>query len=297
MRNLAQCSLANSNRLDRHMARHKEKDDEAGGEGLGVLATRKRLLRDSNGAIVNARRPSYTPEGPASKRRAIADVKKRAPRPAVLDQRKMSRNQRLVIEQPQHALPMSGDASRDISRASSTIIVDPGQQQQQQQHHQSFEYPDPEEDRKAACSSWLEIDNTLPSPPLSSPSLHSNAQSPSHSLTELDALYEDASWPLHSPLNAHQDLLPSPHQQDMRGDEQGFTGFSQAPFQTFMGAMETLPYDDIFKPEAGVWDWQQWNSQVLMSRCREERYEPKYEVGEGREWLQAAADRRFIVGA
>ena len=284
------------------MARHKEKDDEAGGEGLGVLATRKRLWRDSNGAIVNARRPSYTPEGPSAKRRAIADGKKRAPRPAVLDQRKMTmttRNQGLVIEQPQHALSMTGDLSRDISRASSTIIVDAGQQQQlhQQQQQQTFEYPDPEDDRKAANSSWLEIDNTLPSPPLSSPSLPSNAHSPSHSLTELDALYEDASWPLHSPLHAHQDHLPSPHQQDMRGQEQGFTGYSQAPFQTFMGAMETLPYDDIFKPEAGVWDWQQWNSQVLMSRCREERYEPKYEVGEGREWLQGGGDRRFIVGA
>ena len=39
------------------MIRHKEKDDEAGGEGLGHLATRKRLWRDTNGNIVNARRP------------------------------------------------------------------------------------------------------------------------------------------------------------------------------------------------------------------------------------------------
>lgn len=48
--------------LDRHMIRHKEKDDEAGGEGLGHLATRKRLWRDANGNIVNARRP-YCQEG------------------------------------------------------------------------------------------------------------------------------------------------------------------------------------------------------------------------------------------
>jgi hypothetical protein len=40
------------------MARHKEKDDEAGGEGLGVLATRKRLWRDADGNIVNTRRPN-----------------------------------------------------------------------------------------------------------------------------------------------------------------------------------------------------------------------------------------------
>jgi hypothetical protein len=39
------------------MIRHKEKDDEAGGEGLGHLATRKRLWRDADGRIVNGRRP------------------------------------------------------------------------------------------------------------------------------------------------------------------------------------------------------------------------------------------------
>lgn len=44
------------------MNRHKEKDDEAGGEGLGHLATRKRLWRDANGNIINARRP-YRQEG------------------------------------------------------------------------------------------------------------------------------------------------------------------------------------------------------------------------------------------
>jgi hypothetical protein len=41
------------------MARHKEKDDEAGGEGLGKLLTRKRLWRDSNGAIIADRRPEH----------------------------------------------------------------------------------------------------------------------------------------------------------------------------------------------------------------------------------------------
>jgi hypothetical protein len=46
-------------RIDRHMARHKEKDDEAGGEGLGKLLTRKRLWRDSNGVIIADRRPEH----------------------------------------------------------------------------------------------------------------------------------------------------------------------------------------------------------------------------------------------
>ncbi|KAG0651214.1 Nicotinate catabolism cluster-specific transcription factor [Hyphodiscus hymeniophilus] len=45
--------------LDRHMQRHKEKDDEAGGEGMGKLLTRKRLWRDSNGAIIADRRPEH----------------------------------------------------------------------------------------------------------------------------------------------------------------------------------------------------------------------------------------------
>ncbi|KAG9246969.1 hypothetical protein BJ878DRAFT_238362 [Calycina marina] len=267
--------------LDRHIARHKEKDDEAGGEGLGVLATRKRLWRDATGAIVNARRPAYTPEGPVAKRRAITDVKKRDPRPAAT----MTTKNQGVIE-PQQPLPMSRDVSRDPSRSSSTIIED--------QAPQAFEYPDPDEDRKTAHSTWLEIDNTLPSPPLSSSSLPSSAHSP-HSITELDALYEDASWPSHSPLTS-QHGLPSPVHPEFQSHEAHFPAFNQAPFQTFMGAMDQLPYDDIFKPEAGVWDWQQFNSQVLMSSCREERYGPKYETAEGREWVQSQERRGFGVG-
>jgi hypothetical protein len=44
---------------DRHMTRHKEKDEEAGGDGLGKLLTRKRLWRDATGAIVAKRRPEH----------------------------------------------------------------------------------------------------------------------------------------------------------------------------------------------------------------------------------------------
>jgi hypothetical protein len=58
------------------MARHKEKDDEAGGEGLGHLATRKRLWRDGSGNIVNARRP-YQQDGP--KRRQLTSSEERKP--------------------------------------------------------------------------------------------------------------------------------------------------------------------------------------------------------------------------
>ena len=43
------------------MARHKEKDRKAGGEGLGILGRRtsKRTL-DTDGNILNARRPPAT---------------------------------------------------------------------------------------------------------------------------------------------------------------------------------------------------------------------------------------------
>ncbi|KIW96766.1 uncharacterized protein Z519_02157 [Cladophialophora bantiana CBS 173.52] len=39
------------------MARHQRKDEEAGGEGLGVVETRKKLWRDASGNIV-CKRPS-----------------------------------------------------------------------------------------------------------------------------------------------------------------------------------------------------------------------------------------------
>jgi hypothetical protein len=59
------------------MARHKEKDDEAGGEGLGRLQTRKKLWRDSTGAVVTKRRPEHEKRSlspaPPSKRLKIQD--------------------------------------------------------------------------------------------------------------------------------------------------------------------------------------------------------------------------------
>ncbi|OAP58280.1 hypothetical protein AYL99_07370 [Fonsecaea erecta] len=45
--------------LDRHVARHRQKDEEAGGEGLGIVESRKRLWRDANGNIVRER-PSHS---------------------------------------------------------------------------------------------------------------------------------------------------------------------------------------------------------------------------------------------
>lgn len=45
--------------LARHEERHKQKDEEAGGEGLGIVETRKRLWRDMDGNIVS-KRPSFS---------------------------------------------------------------------------------------------------------------------------------------------------------------------------------------------------------------------------------------------
>jgi hypothetical protein len=64
-------SMMTGSFVDRHMLRHKEKDLQAGGEGLGQLATRKRLWRDANGNIVNARRP-YSSQG--TKRRQLSSA-------------------------------------------------------------------------------------------------------------------------------------------------------------------------------------------------------------------------------
>jgi len=241
--------------LDRHMARHKEKDDEAGGEGLGVLATRKRLWRDANGNIVNARRPSYTQEG--AKRRQISRVEKKT-RISPVERKMNTRGQTLLNALPSPTIAMS----RNSSSASSTIVVDT----------QKYEYPDPDEIHKIEDDSWLEM-SALPSPPLSEPSLHSATESPSadlSDLSDLDGLYEEASWSLHDGLPQIQASSPEIEQSEFVTPS---WSSQPQPFQTFMGAMAELPYDDIFKPESGMYDWQHWNSQVL-SRCREEKYDP-----------------------
>jgi hypothetical protein len=49
--------------LERHMARHRQKDEEAGGYGLGVVETRKRMWRDADGNIV-AKRPTLPNNNP-----------------------------------------------------------------------------------------------------------------------------------------------------------------------------------------------------------------------------------------
>jgi hypothetical protein len=251
------------------MARHKEKDDEAGGEGLGILATRKRLWRDADGNIVNARRPSYTQDG--AKRRQITRPERKGSNASTVDNKKLAHGGSVIPAAPS---PMS----RAGSTASSTIIVDTSVSGKSEDE---FE-PQRTED------SWLGL-SALPSPPTSSSSLQSSgSQSPIAELEEeLDTLYEDT-WPL-----THNGLSTIINNSPILGRTSEYPpspSWGPQPFQTFMGAMGELPYDDIFKPETGLYDWQQWNSQVLMSRCREEKVEPQF--GERRATYPESGFRR-----
>lgn len=254
-------------KTDRHMARHKEKDDEAGGEGLGVLATRKRLWRDDSGKIVNSRRPSYTQEG--TKRRQTS-------RP----ERKLSKaSSSSSYDEP--PTPMTRTSSIE-----STIVLQP----YIPSYSRREEGPKPE----LTEPDWLSISTSAPL---------ENSQLEESSPTELssfDALYEDTTW---SSLSNEPTLSTSPHSSTSLSSLSSSTSSpilspttshhhheyptptwtplpqaqqTPAPFQTFMGAMAELPYDDIFKPEASLYDWQAWNSQVLMSKVREEKYDPLF---------------------
>lgn len=231
------------------MARHKEKDDEAGGEGLGILATRKRLWRDAEGNIVNARRPSYTQEG--TKRRQLSRSERKGSRTSETD----SESSHTQSSSPSLSSPPIV-MSRNGSTCSSTIIVDAGVRGFLDNEHTSEELNQ---------GSWLGME-PLPSPPISESSF--SEQSPTAELSELDGLYEDT-WPV-----MHDGIPEIVNDSPVMGRSSQYPespSWAPQPFQTFMGAMAELPYDDIFKPETGLYDWQTYHS---MSRCREEKYDP-----------------------
>ncbi|TVY14002.1 hypothetical protein LARI1_G008088, partial [Lachnellula arida] len=257
--------------LDRHMSRHKEKDDEAGGPGLGILATRKRLWRDTDGKIVNSRRPSYTQEGP--KRRQLSRPERKTSKSSSSSS---DSDRKLSIMTSFSSAPAQVPMSRLPSTDSSTIVVDTGNEDTP--HHKT----EPQD-------TWLEM-SALPSPPISDSDVPS-LPSPDGELSEFDALYEETWAPLshHSHHGAGLPEVVSPSLSAPRQSEYPNPSWSPQPFQTFMGAMSELPYDDIFKPEAGLYDWQAWNSQVLMSRCREEKFDP-YEERK-REWSSGGMGR------
>ncbi|PMD40521.1 hypothetical protein L207DRAFT_340334 [Hyaloscypha variabilis F] len=245
------------------MARHKEKDDEAGGEGLGILATRKRLWRDSDGNIVNARRPSYVQDG--TKRRQLT-------RP---DRKSSS------ASDSSSQIPMS----RTGSTASSTIIVDTGSEVSSPGYASpiSLSKPDPSSQPQ---DSWLTL-AALPSPPVSS-----SEDSPSDDASELDALYEDT-WPL-----THNGLPEIINDSPILGRTSEYPAspsWGPQPFQTFMGAQGL--YEDVFKSEVeggmGGYEWLsggQWSGMQAMSRCREEKFDPLlFESERKRDWSGTGA--------
>ena len=260
------------------MTRHKEKDDEAGGEGLGVLATRKRLWRDNDGNIVNARRPSQSQDG--KKRRSSSRADRKSSQPTTIKQEKMIPGQFFM----ETSLPSQTTMSRSRS-ASSTIVVDIGSESYRKEQELKFE-----EEMREPQDSWLDMNlRSLPSPPVSE--THSEVDSPCDELGCLDALYEKTWSPLtHDGLAQLSTSGSGSETPSLTSSSQSSPYFGTAswgssaigqneahPFQTFMGAMSELPYDDIFKPDAGLYEWQTWNSQVLMSKCREEKYNPSEE--------------------
>ncbi|KAI6246874.1 Nicotinate catabolism cluster-specific transcription factor [Erysiphe necator] len=211
--------------LDRHMARHKEKDDKAGGEGLGFLATRKKLYKNAEGKIVNARRPLCEYE--LVKRRQFCRSKKKETKPKSL-------------------LEYGSLVTSDC------LLGLPNQQKVDE----------------LSKSSWQEI-AALPSPPTSDvdpEAFRSNFRDVVIENTE--NLYYDQ-WSgvsqcqpeIYSPqiiLARHPEYVSSPV-------------WASHQFQTFMGAVGETTSEDLFRIETGLYDWQSWNNQVIMSRCRDER--------------------------
>lgn len=275
--------------IDRHMARHKEKDDEAGGEGLGVLATRKRLWRDETGKIVNARRPSYVQENGSGKRRQI---------------RKASN----ANEEDKIALPRMKTRRAGIA-AGETIVVDTGNMKREDGQSK---YAARNLDLETPQDSWLQM-TALPSP------TNNNTLSPSSSEDadqepELDTLYDDFYPSLSSHSSISTNSQNSPIESSYPAPSWGPT---HSPFQTFMGAVSSSPDDDLSPPLSpshhnpysshqnnysypshpsflksesqmstldfensslgrNLYDWapQSWNG-GNVSRCREEKWDPR----------------------
>ena len=187
----------------------------------------------------------------------------------------------------QTAFPSLFNTSRAAS-VSPTIAVETGAEsyeQRREEMERKFE-----EEMREPQDSWLDMNlQSLPSPPVSE--AHSEEHSSSEEPGELDALYEET-WsslthgglpPLSSSGSGSE--TPSLTSSSQSSPYFGSSSWGSAapaqpeahPFQTFMGAMSEGPYDDIFKPDAGIYEWQAWNSQVLMSKCREEKYNPAEE--------------------
>ena len=313
-----ECNLLFNNRvltvvsicIDRHMARHKEKDDEAGGEGLGVLATRKRLWRDTDGNIVNARRPSYTGEQGSKRRMVTKSSHERKDSKLGEHERKMS----LGGLHTNNGLPPSPVSMTRADSARSTIIVDTNGRQQlppPQMYPMMHEVQPKIEHDDYNRAPWYQSthihshshshsSSSNSGPSLLSPtnsnstysepesSLQSESQSPA---AELDTLYEDA-WPMHNTV-LPQILNHSPPM-SRESEYPASPGWGPQPsFQTFMGAIgEYEEPKQVYggghhhgvlanqQEMNGMYGWQNpWNvgSQIMLSRVREEKFDPMLE--------------------
>ncbi|RKF59641.1 putative krueppel c2h2-type zinc finger protein [Erysiphe neolycopersici] len=210
--------------LDRHMARHKEKDDKAGGEGLGFLATRKKLYRNAEGKIVNARRPPCVYE--LVKGQVCRSQKEEAKPMAMID----------------NGSPVA--SSYELGQLNEHKVEELSQ------------------------NLWQEM-AALPSPPTSEVDSETFKPNPRNTISvNLENSY-DNSW--HASSHSLSGFY-SPYTVLGRQPEcpPGPIWASQR-FQTFMGAMgETTP-EDLFRIDMGLHEWQAWNNQVVMSRCRDDK--------------------------
>lgn len=178
------------------MARHKEKDDEAGGEGLGFLATRKRLWRDSDGNIVNCRRP-YTQEHQIKRRQVGAS-------PEAATRRRSNAGDK--IEKPEPIAPPSPPISTPSTTASRA-----GAYSQNEHGHDEI---------------GGSHDGILDDGPL----LQHEAWNVDPMLSAASTAVDDFDFLCNSGW----------------GSQARSTGF-----ETFMGAGNDLPYDDLFRPDTG----------------------------------------------
>jgi len=179
------------------MNRHAEKDSEAGGEGLGILATRKRLWRNADGNIVNARRPHQREGG---KRRQTAN--------------RATNNTRAHFEQ--HGSESVDNDIRVSSQENSSPNLDNAGQHEQH------------------CA--ILSDTPLVLGPFDDSGLEA--------VDMLDKSQSD--WdPMESLVHLHNGMTD-------QFDFLSNASWGTQPFQVFMGAIDDLPYDDIFKPDTGM---------------------------------------------
>ena len=73
------------------MARHQQKDEEAGGDGLGVIETRKKSWKDANGSIVS-KRPARSNASNATKRQVVEGGTQQSPAGPIGQESHASRN-------------------------------------------------------------------------------------------------------------------------------------------------------------------------------------------------------------